>query len=483
MRRTLALLLVVVLALGGMVYVHASIGALTDDVTFTEEPLAGDKAWMDGYAAELSYEAAARLKWNCRYHFGDEPRTETEFHLDQSAFSSRVQRDFDPYLDVRIGGLSIYDTTPIENYPDELPITEIYRTAVLELNNLPDGSSLTFPITNCTDYHPYDLDLQYWSEKIWCQATLDGYLWQDGSSPDQQAFCRDFQSAFRFPVQPGEEAEIIRWGFPTSTCYNYDPIGIGDFGFLRQMNDAGLYLIPFYLDENGQPLPMIAPEGRGLYFLPWKEVSQPTEVTRTFNGIEITTPDYLPDVQGMKNLLPIPDDVRVHRLELSADGTLASVLLDGPEGLELQVVELSSGRLRSRIPVTEALPSRAYIFFGFRQDDLLVVSVSDRMALIDLSDGSLVFETGSAEAAELLPRFHSDQLTIRYEDGVLRLLGTVTPRYEEDERSFWLPSFVCAVFNPEGLQYLGAYHCNLDVDFNVCSWYPSNRFLPMTLTR
>lgn len=472
MRKVIALILVFVLLMGGMIFVHAKIWQLEDDVVFTEEVLAGDPRWMEGKTAEICYRAGQYLRWDSKYNFGTSPSSHTSFHLLQKSEPDLYHQENG------FGTDSYYSTYFMHAFqPDsDLPMTQMILDAAAQT---PAGESREnkFRTIDYMDNYLYRLGLSYASPTKYCSTSFDCFDESlDESDPDK-VFYQDFTEQFRFPVSQTDTTLLTMYKNEDDTIdgLEFQQEENPSYGFDSTVTEDGLYLIPYFTDADGNPLKGSYPDGRGLYFLPWEIQGDATFQYET-DGKLVNGDCVMPDIAHLRKLVSIADEVSVIYFEVSQDEHTAWILTEEADSFYLNVIEIPGGTVRNRIQLMEKTNQTDFIHCSaITERGYMVVSACGKTALIDLEGNAhleFLVNSGAAQA-----HMHSldllQQADLRYEDGVLTLLQQGL--YQEC-------SFFAVVFTADGLQFLANYTCSLDQQpSDVHHFAPSNHGLPVTL--
>jgi hypothetical protein len=75
MKKVIAFLLILAIALGGMVWTHIAVTARQDDLTIYPTTEVGDPSVLEGRSVSLTLGCGPHLRWNMEYPFGGEART------------------------------------------------------------------------------------------------------------------------------------------------------------------------------------------------------------------------------------------------------------------------------------------------------------------------------------------------------------------------------------------------------------------------
>ena len=88
MKKVIAFLLVLTLALGGIFFAHVTVTASQDDLLIYPIAQTGDPAVLDGLSAGITFNCGKHLFWRSTYAFGGE--TETEFVYDRKGVEAEM---------------------------------------------------------------------------------------------------------------------------------------------------------------------------------------------------------------------------------------------------------------------------------------------------------------------------------------------------------------------------------------------------------
>lgn len=476
MRRTVALLLVLAVLAGAMVYIHTKIWQMEDDVVFTEHILAGDARWMEGETADIHYDAGAYLSWDCEYRFGETPSVQSVFHLSQKQNQDWMfspENEF--YISRHIGhSMWMLHSKEGDTQLQGHPFYQMIRAAAVQT---PPGEprELDFRTIDYLEDYPYGIYLNYLTPSRSCNTSAD-FLSDsmDQDLPDIQ-FYKAFIEKFRFPVS---ETDITHLSVHQKSEDYIKAVEVNqqeenDYGFLSAIDENGLYLIPYFEDAEGNPLKGDYSDGRGLYFLPWR-IQSDTTFQSTVDGETVQGYGVWPDLAHSRNLFPIADDIHVSGFELSQDSATAWIVTREDDGYYLNVLNIPDGTLRSHIFLMEREnePTQSSVLV---ENGYMIVAAGQKLALVNLEgDCHLEFSVDSGAAQDYMNSLCEHPAPyLRYEDGVLTILNAA---------NHVNCYFYTAVFNADGLQFLADYACNLDdrADSSVL-YFQNSQKNPVTL--
>ncbi len=468
MRKAIAFLLAAAVLTAGTILLHAKIWKIEEDVVITEEILSGDIRWMEGKTAELRYQTGNQLQWDLSYAFGKTPSCTSSFELLTKSASIRnsITNEFsiEPHY-----GYIYTGTVELD------PAYPLYGMITKLLDETPVGEtrSTQFPTIDYFENYPYRLYLSYVSPSQMCNCSYD---FSPTVSQADQCFFQDFSEKFRFPVsetdstflsvQKNSQGKLEGFDFRHQENLSY--------GFYTAFTDDGLYLLPYYETIDGKPLRGEFPEGRGLYYLPWKIEENVTFETE-LEGQPVSGHGVLPDMDHLQNLFSIDDDIPVRYFDVSEDQHTSRILTEESDGIYLNVLGIPDGTLHNRVRLMDngadpaiSVPTAAV------QNGFMVVSAAGKMALVNLDKDCQVEFCVDSDGAEqhLYGLQESNSMVLRYEDGVLTLLN---------QGNFRDCSFYAMVFTSDGLQFLADYRCNLDVAPNIHHYIPTNYDQPISL--
>ena len=196
MRRTLALLLILLLAAGSLGYVHAKLWQVEDNVTVREEVLTGDPGLMDGWTVSIPYAAGNHLRWDLTYTFGPESRTEAPFSLLQPWQNEHPFQKVGSCCNIRMDAL--YNTLELDQLHAAGYAAPLFQAAAEQLRYALPGESVQLKLADSLEFYPYELYICYRSEQVFCEVIDAEGL--NAHNPNTEGFYRDMAESFRFPV-------------------------------------------------------------------------------------------------------------------------------------------------------------------------------------------------------------------------------------------------------------------------------------------
>ncbi len=475
MRKVVVFLLVTVLALGAVGYASAELFKLEDDVVYSQNVLFGDPACLEGHTAGIRYRSGSQhLTWYTDFNFGTEPSSQTRFALLQKQPQSEW---FYPvnHFDIRcfhgLGYTVSGGTLELTN----TPLGKLVQSVALMT---PDGETFAMSVkpSDYIDSYPLEFDIDFRAPGVSCFliSHFGGALSDSGDPAEYEAYTSSLNSLFHFPVLDDCVFQVEVSKDPEGNPYslNIDSVNTPECGLISTANETGCYLIPYYQDPDGNPVEVGTPDGMGLYYLPWKELSEYTYQDDA-TGEERTGHDVLPNPDGARNICPMDTSTIPIDLKLSEDKQTGWLLCREESEYVLFVIDLTHAELLNRIPLTPVpQDSEATMLHATYSGNLLVAASDDRLTLVNLDGiGSVEFSTDAGEGRDYLSliTLSDSTVTVSYDGEQLVLL---CPSYNRD-CSFW-----AAVYTENGLHFLGEYQTNLqELDYAV-----SNHFEPISFS-
>lgn len=449
MRKVIAFVLVLAIALGGLIFAHAAVTDQQDELLVYAQEESGDITPLAGRTASVIIDCGQHLRWYTDFTFGAD-LTETRFEFTQAAreYDTGRRASLDVYFTGGMGAsVSGGDFTPsMTGYGALL-------RAVAAMTQAGESKTLNLRMADFVDYYAPDYDLTFDNGEMSCSQSmsLHGQLTEAGWYEDPEAY-EAFFDGFRFPIQEDTIIAVTVGKNDAGQIVEIDlyPENGPTLYYESTVNDGGIYFVPIFQDETGNPLPFESPLGFGIYYVPWK-ITENIANLADGNTRRVVTPD----MEKLELLRSLDETLRIKEMEISADGSEAWILTLEEAGYVLTVYDLAAGTdTRVEIlPYDEAYGSDE-AWFG-HNGELLVVFAQDRMALVDMADQTLLLTAplDNSEDAPYNPQYWDpDTGYLEFDGEYLYLLDTVYNR----DGLFWAAAF------REGEQvYCGLYDCSI----------------------
>lgn len=457
MKRMLIFLLAVALCCGFLGYSYAAISATAEDMTFSETVRFGDPSVLDGRRVQFAYVYGNHMLWEVDYRFGPEDSYEVDYSFSQDYLQDGVQSEREALTVYSHAGVGMSMSGGEGFQPSYSGYGQMLRAVAARTPN-GEEFEMNLKLKDYVDYHEYNFDLDYQSDRYVCHEHVDLMTMLDGEhtyedSPSYEAL----SSLFRFPVTDSQVVSIKVQKGPDGQIWGIY-FNAEDDTFISvhsAATDDGIYCIPVYRSspDSDEILPGEYTLGMGLYFIPWK----PYDDGYTYSGgLQRVTLDGA----QAKNILPLPEDTAVCGLKLDGEAGAVWVLtleddtyilnrmsLDGSKHDRLELMTLKGNR-----------PAGTPVWY--RRNGLTLICVDQQISLVTESeDPKVEFTVPMGEAAEFFHHFEQATGGMFYADGMLYLM-------DHSQHDKFLN---VTVYDRTGLRYWAEYRSNL-VELNP---YPS----------
>lgn len=443
MKKVIIFVLVIALALGGIVFAHAAVTASQDDLTIYPTLELGDRSTVEGLTASMVFTCGDHLSWQTDYAFTGETNSSFSYHwniTDNDPVYPSNRFEFQLDSGVSGGGDLLLSQSPYE---------DLFRFVA---DQTPAGGETSMEV-NLADYADFYLpsyEIIYWSDQGFCDQASD--LWGTLGGYEVSGFrlgiYDGLNRSFRFPIQEDQLAEVGITRDPTGNIDGFD-FYLRDHPllyFITAMNDRGVWFLPVFRTETGEPLPYESPNGHGIYFMPWVEDSSRNS---TFKGKPVS--GLSPNMAKLTQVVSLPEDLTI--VEASIDGVEATILTLEDGAYILTVYDLATGGSRRLevLPFDGEKPLHGYVMKG---GDYLLVTAQGHLALVEKDTMTLLLTAPDVTGQTCSAISYSPDLgTLRFEDGILTLSAAV-PTYQDG--TFWI-----AAWRQGELLYYGEYDCSL----------------------
>lgn len=443
MKKVIAFTLVILLALGGMVFAHAAVTARQDDLTIYPTSEVGDPSVLEGRSVSLTIGCGEHLRWQTDYPFGGEARTEFSY--------SRKPHQTPTYSGVN--GLDVWFSGGISSSVSggSIPLAGEYGAllkAVARETPRNGEKTMSLELLDYVSHYLPEYQLRYEDDARHCSESAGLYELLNAEYPTPGSYVPLMQ-AFRFPVQPGHTLSVTVQKDDMDQVVGIElyPENGPELHFLSDTCEEGVWFIPIFRDENGAPLPYESPEGHGIYFIPWRRddlygwpKGEPEPVTL--------------DVKKARLCYPLDESLPIQHLVMDAENETARMLTLEDGVYILTTCDLKTGTEIHRLPLLPFAPDEADLTAHFFQEgEYLLFQLQDRIALTDAAGERLLLTAPEGQDLRFGARYF-DPATgdLRFDGETLILTDTAWFR----EGTFW-----AAAWRQDELTYYGEYDCTL----------------------
>lgn len=441
MRKVLVFALSVVLALGAIGFVHGAVSRDQEELVFYPVSETGDASVLEGKTAELTFVCGDHLRWQTAYPFGGVAKTEFTFDPEGREEVYGRSDELNVYLNMGFGSSVSgggFDAA-ISGYGDMLKAVG----ATIGPN---ERTRMDVHMADYVEFYQPDYELNYSGEGVYCyqEMMLHGLMMGDDWHYDNMAY-QAFLKPFRFPVQPDQivTIEVAKDAAGQVVSVDYSPQNGPELRYISDVTDEGIWFVPVFRSETGEPLAYESPEGHGLYHAPWK-----VRQTRIQSGREVQ--ELAPDMSALELVVPLEEGTAIEDMVIDADSGRAWMLHVEDKKYVLTAFDLTTGERRAMEVLDSAGVGSGTIICD---TGYLLLIAEDQLALVDQETGALLLtapdEQGSDYGADW---YDPDGSEIVFEEGVLYLQGTC--RYRDG--AFWI-----SVYRQGAQLYRGIYDCSL----------------------
>lgn len=457
MKRSIAFLLLVALAVGFLTCAYQTIGGYSDDVTVEVLHVHGDPERVDGVVMELETFFDSHLLWYTRHTAGDPGVTETKYVFSQDdihEYEWDWDDEFNFYISSGFGISTSGGTIEMGTSGWGAIVSKIAKD--VEAGQTVEKEIL---LEDYTDYYPMDYyaNIQtpvYYIDEYRDSLQINAY--------DSGSFGWWYQN-FRFPVQPGTTGQVSLTksqdgGVVEVSVSLYD---VGQASLITSIWDEGMYFAPVFTDYDGTPLETGEYlMGYGLYHIPFKvdgNVELHSETTLYAGAF---------DQDNVELIYPMdPDDIVV-AMEADDAGRLHMVVRE--DGMyRYCALDIESRTITHRIDLMEAGEDLWCQYKFYLDQGLIYLQYMDQAALLDVTgEPKLEFIAQFPEDIELgMPE------SVSYREGTLYMAAMDWINLGEDqyEKGYYL-----AALDAEGLAYLGYYFSSLKDNGHTYSYVNQN---------
>lgn len=471
MRRVLALTAAICLSIGILTCAHAAITDLEDDLTVTPVETYGDITPLLGRTVTVDITCGDHLVWHTGYTFGADT-TETEFEFIQTVDNSNTGSSYSHSFEVSMSGgwgASTSGSFSLTAYPG---FSEMINTVAAATQN-GSSRSMNLKLSDYMDYYMLGYTVLYEDEELCCNEHLytTDLILGDFYSDSLRAQYRRFMEYFKFPVQEDTIVEVIigKDAAGSINDISYNPANAPQAALMGDVSAAGVWFVPVFCTEDGEPLEAELPDGMGIYFVPWKATGT-TQVYDDHTKNNVSKTQVTPDVENAVNVYPIAQEISVLRLQALENELW---LLTQEDGMYvLRCVSMEDWSEIANFPVLEADPegSVRWDFSG----GYMMVATNQEVVLVDLASHAAVLTAPTQEASTWVYYYWDGDFDLLEYDGEYLTLVSC-PYY--DDGVFWT-----AVLRQGEMVFFGRYDCAIFLGNEP--WYYNSiysRYSPITL--
>lgn len=418
MKKVIAFTLVILLALGGIVFAHAAVTAEQEQLTFYPTLEIGDPSVLNGVTVSTPMKCGSHLSWTPQHTFGGS--TVTEF---------------------------AYSRKPLPTAPDSL------NSMDLRLSTSPDGSyhKIIYPITAPTPPGTSTTQTMELSEHI-SQYEIDCFIYyRDGTSECDlhngvHTLSLLFENTFRFPVREGDTATIEASRDPDGQLSEYFHLenGLSLFSVCDVSAEGIWFLLNFY--DNDGVRPYESPMGHGIYHIPWKP-----------DDLQPEQPDLIeiePNVAELQLSVPLEPGPRYEALLADPERKLIHLLTLEDGMYVLSTYDLDSGTQSARLELLPQDPDRGTYCTIYRHlGDQLLLYIQGHLILTDAAGETLLLTAPNPKNQNFnVANFNPETYDLYFDGETLFIAGFYSSRPY---------SFAITAWSEGAQTYYGEYSCTL----------------------
>lgn len=446
MKKVLAFVLILAIALGGMVFAHIAVSDSQDELIFYPTLEEGDPAVMEGLSASMTFACGDHLRWHTEYPFGGEASTEFVYHRRSVQEPTRDNRS---RLEVYVtNGMScnISGGEFCLNNNDYGPLLQ----AVAKETPQNGTKTMDIEILDHISYYLPDYELQYEDDTKTCSETATPYNSMiDQSWYEYTGSYRSLMEAFCFPVQPGDTLSVTvqKDDMGRIVGLQLDDEQCPELYFLSDVTAEGIWFLPVFRDESGSPLAYESPEGHGIYFVPWMHDD-------SFLMVEGRKEQVTPSFKKAELRLPLDEHLQILQMIIDGDAGTAQMLTLEDGSYILTTCDLKNGTVLSRLELLRHDPSDtdpSATFFS--KGAYLLFLLQDTIALTDAAGETLFLTAPEPVDQHYGLRIYDNATGAMYFDGETLILADST---WFREGTFW-----AAAWTQDALRFYGEYDCSL----------------------
>ncbi len=474
MRKALIFLaLLLILSVGGTVYLSEAVYATRDDVSVSVHPYYGDISALEGAEVMLHAQYDRRLFWDVSYEFGDETTTAstTEYYYTPTREYETGSGTF--------GGVYLNPDSYYQmNYSEEAAasLTGWEKMSYEAAKATPNGTEMshTFRLADYMDYYLWSIGVDL-PHPIGYTSPAD----TDWLMPAEQETINTIWKFFKIPVLENEFAEISVGKDDEGRVYSMgsgsgmNPAPLANVnsedwynGYVHNaVTEDTCYFIIHGLSSRGVPIDFSeVPGGYGIYRLPY------TEPTYDESGVMTHTGIY---AEELEMVYPLRQDMEIAYFAPSSDGS--RLILCTIEDGEYIFTAIDAHTMETLQRFTlSTMPTDGWVGMHVEEDFLVCcINAADGSETLTLltrdENGDYHAEFTVDAGLEHDPTSYMESDTVMAYNG--EKLLSVSLIFDDNHYGTDTCNFVARVYDETGLLYCGEYRTSLSnlndyVDYN-----------------
>lgn len=462
-KATILMALVLFLSICGVGVLAADVYEAHDKVVLTERVIYGDRSKADGLDIEINSHYQNRLTWNTWLDISETVEQKTEY-----LFSSKTRREARPVeyeginiqnnvmdsLDAQMEGDTLQEGIAVaykELYDETEPGQEGRKDILLKdyITHYPIGFVLDFPNTRVR------------SDRI------DRAMWRqtDTVSENEAYIVQEIREYFKIPVLENEHLEIHvskrtdgtkgSWGGGTSQYGDWYNM----WGY-SVLSDEACYFTFNTLTDKGKIIDTDElPDGYGIFCLPYHK--EYDEQKRT--DVSVIEVDHL------EMVYPLTPGIEIAYLSLNEEQNCLYLHTVEDGTYTITVVDLATMQPKQKMDVTQFDEEPSWGISDHKDFMVIDYYPSQELAVISKDEGGeLTLEYICPVQPEGVNSYYSYRTAMDFDGERLVLAQQLDIEYdhEPDYRDRRSCGIVIAVYEKDGLAFLGEYKSSLDTGEN-----------------
>lgn len=458
MKRTLLLILLLVISIGTVNIFASSVYKEHDNVTFQEKVLYGDRSAADGLNVKLNINQSSQLFWSTVCNFGENVEVSTDYKF----YSHRQDSD----IPASYNGLSLFAYPEIEFSPDEKQVG--LGIAYQELfDSLAPGEEKekTVYLKDYMEYYDFEVNFNFPNYMDYGNTSRYQKVDPQELEADQSLIpLKNIREYFKIPVLETETHTIsvakhnngyiagTGGGSTDSERYQMESHSVMTL-------DTCYFTFDTHTTENNIVDTSELPDGYGIYCLPYETLDDSSAI--------IFSPETVKTDQ-ISMVYALDPSVKLHGMEMDDAQTKIFLYTVENEELWLTVIDIETMTALQKFKLVD-MPADAWPY---------ICNYTDFIAVFDTYNEEVsLFSLNAKEEYELqficpfqpeeLEEFYWYPEILAYDGERLACTGTLR-NYSRGNKDYC--DFYVMIYDKEGLQYLGRFDNNLDSGLDG-DWY------------
>ncbi len=463
MRRAALLTLVLLILLGGSIYVAASdIYKENDQVVITEEVIYGHKEAVKDVEVKLHATYKDHLFWNTTYVPGKEEEIETKYAFFANCVLGKGEAEYEGvHLEtmpadgegIKVAYEELFDITE----PGEERETEIYLKDYMDyypINGMVELPGIFIKIRTSILHDISASELESDSQLSASELESDSQLYVTARFQEYFKIPILEEEKFRISVRKSEEGRIESTGGGSANSDSYY------MSVYSKVTENACYFTIGTRTQEGKVIDTShLPEGYGIYCLPYEKGH--IENGNRVGGV---------DIDSLEMVYPLESGIRIASIETNEDETKLLLHAIENDKYNITVIDIETMETLQKLEVADWEEEQSG-WTIYDEGDFMTILLygGEKLAVVTLEDnGEYKLQFVCDVRKEEIPWFQYHRSAVDYDGERL----VITGQLQDDEYGVRenTSNFYLAVYEETGIVYYGEYRTSLTTGTNFSSY-------------